>query len=218
MAYGDFSFEDLTNKLGLTLLEDESLHPEAEPVSPSVHLSAWLDKYMPLATAINTEKARSELIILPMLLEARDQLGDRYGFFSGREFNVDKERGLVGVCDFLMSLSSEKFVIKAPLVVVVEAKNLDMVAGIPQCIAEMVAVQQFNQCAAVDIPSVHGIVSTGTNWRFLKLEGTTAWVDLREYLISDVSRILGVLCHILRKGQRDLAQRSGKGPQILLGQ
>lgn len=47
---------------------------------------------------------------------------------------------------------------------------------------------------------------------FLKLEGSTAWVDLREYLITEVGRILGGLCHILRRGQRDLAQRSGKGP------
>src|SRR5579872_4829017 len=211
MAYEDFTFDDLTAKLGLTLVEEEPLHPRVEPAAPSAQLTGWLDKYVPLATAINTEKARSEMIILPVLLEAREQAGDRYGFFSGRKFNVDQTRGLVGVCDFLLSLSPEKFSIKAPLLVVVEAKNLDMVAGIPQCLAEMVAVQEFNQHSSVDLPSVHGVVSTGTNWRFLKLEGSTAWVDLREYLISDVSRILGVLCHILRKGQRDLAQRSGKG-------
>src|SRR5438105_3370865 len=131
MAYGDFTFEDLTAKLGLTLMEDEPLHPHAEPVAPTAQLAGWLEKYVPLAGAINTEKARSELIILPILLEAREQLGERYGFFSGREFNVDPARGLVGVCDFLLSLSPEKFIIKAPLLVVVEAKNLDMVAGIP---------------------------------------------------------------------------------------
>ena len=34
---------------------------------------------------------------------------------------------------------------EAPVVVVVEAKNENMKQGIIQCIAEMVAAQQFNQ-------------------------------------------------------------------------
>lgn len=210
MSYEDFTFDDLTTKLGLTLIEDESVHPQVEAMAPSAQLAGWLEKYLPLATAINTEKARSEMIILPILLEARERAGDRYGFFSGRKFNVDASRGLVGVCDFLLSLSPEKFAIRAPLVVVVEAKNLDMVAGIPQCLAEMVAVQAFNQQANVELSSVHGVVSTGTNWRFLRLQGTAAWVDVQEYLINDVGRILGILCQVLRQGQRELSQRSGK--------
>ncbi len=56
---------------------------------------------MQLAEAINTEKARSELIVAEVLVELREQFDRRISLFSGIDFNVDAGDGLVGVCDFL---------------------------------------------------------------------------------------------------------------------
>ncbi|WP_321161611.1 hypothetical protein [Lyngbya sp. CCAP 1446/10] len=56
---------------------------------------------LPLALEINSDKARSELIIAPILVEIKKRLPERMSLFSGREFNVDPARGLSGYCDFL---------------------------------------------------------------------------------------------------------------------
>ena len=57
----------------------------------------------------------------------------------------------------------------------------------------MVAARIFNERAKLDISLVYGAVTSGTNWRFLKLEGETESIDLVEYYISDVAKILGIL-------------------------
>ena len=56
-------------------------------------------------------------------------------FFSGIEFNVDAENGLTGVCDFLVSLSPARFVLEAPVIILVEAKKDDLTVGLGQCVA-----------------------------------------------------------------------------------
>jgi hypothetical protein len=49
---------------------------------------------VPLAVANNSEKARSEMIIFPILIDLRRLLKERINLFSGIEFDVDSERGL----------------------------------------------------------------------------------------------------------------------------
>jgi hypothetical protein len=203
VSYRDFTIHDLKQKLGLRLKEDDSLYATVEEVVPSAVLVEQLRVNVPLALGINTEKARSELIIAPVLVEVLRAFEMGIGLFSGREFNVDASRGLVGVCDFLLSLSPERYVVTAPIFVVAEAKNLDMSLGIPQALAEMVAVQQFNRQSDVELDALHGVVTTGSAWRFLRIVGTTAWIDAEEYYIHDIKRILGILCGVVwqaRKG------------------
>jgi len=61
-----------------------------------------------LALAINTEKAHSELIVINILLELKTQLNDCISLFSGIDFTVDKERGLNGFYNFIVSNSPEQ--------------------------------------------------------------------------------------------------------------
>src|SRR5207248_2361643 len=149
--------------------------------------------------AISTEKARSELIIVPVLLEVRRQLPRRVGFFSGVDWAVDPAQGLRGVCDFLLSRSAEQLTIEAPVVAVVEAKNENMKAGIGQCLAEMVAARLYNQQRQTDIATVYGVVTTGNNWKFLRLMETTAYVDVSEYYIKEVERIVGIIASMFKE-------------------
>ncbi|MFN8494984.1 MAG: hypothetical protein U0350_45695 [Caldilineaceae bacterium] len=75
----------------------------------------------------------------------------------------------------------------------VEAKNENLKGRIGQCIAEMVAAQIFNQREGNVIPAIYGVVTTGTNWLFLRLTGQTVEIDLTEYYLVQIDQILGIL-------------------------
>jgi hypothetical protein len=177
-----------------------SFLPHVAPVAPSAILTAVLTENLPLATASGSEKARSELIISPVLVEVRRQLNRKIGLFSGEDFTVDAEAKLSGRCDFLISRSTEQLEIEAPVVVLIEAKQADLKLGLGQCIAEMVAAQRFNQAKEKPLPVIYGCVSSGILWRFLKLEGTVVTIDLTDYSITPVDRILGYLTWMAEKG------------------
>lgn len=172
---------------------------QIEPIQPSATLTAFLEETLPLAAA-GSEKARSELIISPILVEVRRILNRQVSLFSGAEFNVDDTSGLNGVCDFLVSRSPELLEIEAPVLMLVEAKKADITLGIGQCVAEMVAAQRFNQAKQQPVTTVYGCVTSGTQWRFLKLEGTTVTIDLLDYPLPPVEQILGVLVWMVQKG------------------
>jgi hypothetical protein len=201
MAYSDFkTVGSVKAAFGLTTIEDVQFLSHAVPVEPSEILVAILKENLPLATASGSEKARSELIISPVLVEVRRQLDRKIGLFSGEDFTVDVEAKLSGRCDFLISRSAEQLEIEAPVVVLIEAKQADLKLGLGQCIAEMVAAQRFNQLREKPLPVIYGCVSSGILWRFLKLEGTVVTIDLTDYGITPVDRILGYLIWMSEKG------------------
>jgi hypothetical protein len=194
MAYSDFTtLAKVREAFGLTLEESIDLFTDIPEVLPSSHLQTTLNENVFLATAINTEKARSELIIAPVLLEVRRILNFQIRFFSGSEFNVDMQAGLSGYCDYILTASKESYEIRTPVVTLAEAKNESIKSGLGQCIAEMVAAQLFNQRNGEAIASIYGAVTTGTDWKFLKLVDKTVWIDKRDYFINEVSPILGIL-------------------------
>ena len=151
-----------------------------------------------LALAVNTEKAKSEFIIAPLLLELRRSLGDRFALFSGVELAVDPGRGLNGVCDFIITKSARQFILSAPLIAIVEAKNDNLRSGLGQCIAAMCAAQIFNQQSSASIEAVFGAVTTGSAWRFLRLQQAVVTLDVKEYYIDNPGKILGILTHIVQ--------------------
>jgi hypothetical protein len=193
MAYSDFKLKELVKQFDLTLNENQDLFGSTTEVEPSETLRSWLIENSALAADINTEKARSELIIAPILLEVRRQLNYQIGLFSGSEFNVAPEKGLNGTCDFLLSLSPERLFISAPVIALVEAKKEDIRGGLGQCGAEMLAARLFNEQEGNNIPIIYGAVTSGTVWRFLKLEGNVIYIDPIEYYLRDVGKILGIL-------------------------
>ncbi len=193
MAYSDFKLDELVKKFNLTLREVSDLFGDILDVPPSDYLRLTLKQNVNLAVAINTEKARSELIIAPVLLEVKQRFADEVSLFSGIDFTVDSAQGLGGICDFLISRSPEQLFVRAPVLTLVEAKNENLKSGFAQCIAEMLAAQLFNQQEANEISTIYGAVTIGTLWRFLKLSGQVVAIDLTEYFIKDIDKILGIL-------------------------
>jgi len=196
MAFSDFTLLDVRDKLGLTVVMG-TLFPDASPVTLPAWLTDWLDSCMPLATAMGTEKGRSELLISPLLIHAYKLAPSRPTFFSGVEFNVDPAAGLKGFCDFLFSLSPDQFLPDAPVIVVVEAKNDNYAGALPQCIAEMYAASLFNRSRGRDIESVYGVISTGLDWNFLRLIGAEVVYDSVRYGLRDAPTIVAILLEML---------------------
>jgi hypothetical protein len=197
VAFRDFAFPEVQHALGLTLAEAD-LFGAVPPLPLAGGFAAQMQAGIDLALAVNTEKARSEFIIAPLLLELRRLLNDSFGLFSGVEFNVDPARGLNGYCDFILTRSPLQSVLTAPVVAIAEAKNDNLRTGLGQCIAAMVAAREFNAQSSVNVPAVHGAVTTGSAWKFLRLVGATVSLDRREYFVTDLGRIMGILAHILQ--------------------
>jgi hypothetical protein len=198
MAYSQFtSLEMIETNFGVTITDRINLFANTPTAEPSEFLKQTLEENLALALAINTEKARSELIVTPILVELRKQFNYQISLFSGKEFNVDVEKGLTGFCDFLISQSPEQLLIKAPVIALVEAKNDNIQAGLPQCMAEMIAAQMFNEKKNNNLSHVYGVVTTGTNWKFLQQQDTVIEVDLNDYFINNLSQILGILKYMI---------------------
>ena len=199
MAYSNFTLDTALEAFDLEEVDAPDIFAGSEPVAPSELLTAVLARNVPLAFAVGTEKAKSELIVANVLVELREQLEHRISFFSGIEFNVDAEANLTGVCDFVVSLSPQQFSLKAPIIIVVEAKKDDLLIGLGQCVAEMVAAQRFNAEAGNDIPGIYGTITSGIDWIFLKLEGKTLYIDMAAYQIAQCDKILGILSSMVEQ-------------------
>ena len=193
MSYSDFSLSSVKKAFQLQLIEKIDLFKETSDLSPSHLLNETIKENLPLALASNTEKSRSEMLITPILIDLRRQFTNRIGIFSGINFTVDPAQGLNGNCDFLISYSEELLLVTAPIIILVEAKKEDLNGGLGQCIAEMIAAQRFNQQEGNEITEIYGVVTSGTVWKFLKLSENQVFLDLTEYYLGDLPKILGIL-------------------------
>jgi hypothetical protein len=192
MAFRDFTLTQVQQGLGLRV-EDGDLYSAAPPLQVREQFAAFLKDGADLALANSTEKAKSEFIIAPVLLELHRSLGTRFVLFSGLEWEVDVERGLNGFCDFILGRGPSQYILQTPFVAVVEAKNDLIKTGLGQCIAAMYAAWLSNERAGTKISAVHGVVSTGAAWKFLRLKGDLVTLDIPEYFIDNLPKIMGIL-------------------------
>ncbi|NET01216.1 MAG: hypothetical protein F6K61_11710 [Sphaerospermopsis sp. SIO1G1] len=193
MSYSDFTLETVKKNLHLNIATRDNIFAEVKPLSVSDYLQQTLDYNVPFALASNTEKSRSEMIIAPILLELTKNQSQEISLFSGVEFNIDSSQGLSGNCDFIISRSPEFLLINAPVIIIVEAKKENIKGGLGQCIAEMYAAKLFNEREENEIKEIYGVVTTGEIWKFLKLSDAKLQIDLAEYFLNDIAKIMGIL-------------------------
>ncbi len=198
MAYSEFTLRKVRQDLAVHIQEGGRFLREIPPIPPDELLRQELDEGVPLVLARGSEKARSEWIINPVLTAVRRLLDRQVSLFSGEDFTVDSTIGLNGICDFVISKSPTQLEIEAPAIVIIEAKKENLNGGLGQCIAEMVGAQIFNQTNGNSIPTIYGSVTSGTAWKFLKLESKTATIDLTEYPLPPVEQILGMLIWMIQ--------------------
>jgi hypothetical protein len=196
MAYNNFTLETVKSQFSLTVVSDRFCD-SLPTVEPQIEFTIVFSDLFELAEGARTEKAKSELLVTPILAQATKLSGGKVKLFSGEEFNVDQERGLNGFCDFLFSRSANPYTIDAPVLMLVEAKRGEIEFGWGQCVAEMIAAQLYNQNQEQAIPVIYGCVTSGRLWQFLKLEGNQITIDPTNYSLLPVQKILGILKWIL---------------------
>ncbi len=205
MAYNEFTLHKAQQAFSLKVSAEVDLFAAVKEAEIGEFLRMTLDRLAPLGEAISTEKARSEFIIAPILAEVRSLMQKRVSLFSGIEFNVAPEKGLKGVCHFIFSPSPLMYELTAPVLMIVEAKREDIVSGMGQCVAEMLAAKIFNEREGNQISTLYGAVTSGGDWKFLKLDGDTVFIDRPRYYLAQVGKILGILPHILQDGRASQA-------------
>lgn len=197
MAYSDFDLRTAVREFGLQEDRDADLFPHVAPLEPSEFLRGWLDEFGPVALGVNTEAARREFVIAPILAEAKRRAAGPVNIFPGIALDADRARGLTGYCDYLIVRSAEYYYLQQPLIAVVEAKREDVVGGLGQCAAAMVGMRVFNERDGTVLSPLYGCVSSGSVWRFLRLDGPVLAIDRREYHLSETATILGVLVEVM---------------------
>src|SRR3569832_1021258 len=87
MPYSQFTtITKVKEAFNLSTIEGIRFLPEIAPISPSNTLRDYLEETLPIAIATGSEKARSELIITPVLGEVRRILNRKVTLFSGEDF------------------------------------------------------------------------------------------------------------------------------------
>lgn len=193
MSFRDFTFPQVIDQLGLTLSR-ANLFPDPPRFAPDPAIRSLMERGLIASQGINNEKARSEFVVAPMLLHLWSKTGEKFGIFSGTEFNVDGQRGLNGFCDFLLSRDPNIFQVRAPVMTIVEAKNDNVANGFGQCIATMYAAARFNEREGKPADLIHGCSTTGRDWKFCRLAGTVLTIDDVDYVVPlQIEEIAGIL-------------------------
>ena len=192
MAYRDFKMSVLEQEFGIIESVKEIVElKNSVPFQPSAHLSAILEDAKAGYLTLSTEKALSEQIVAPILVEMV-KINPHIQLFSGETIEGDKTKGLNGEIDFILSQSTTKTLRpKAPIFCVTEAKISKVEKAIPQAAAQMLGIKTYNEAHNQKLEKVFGIVTDGNTWRFLKLENNILEIDQKYYSLSEISAILG---------------------------
>lgn len=149
-----------------------------------------------------TEKAKSELIITPILKELKRK-NPFITFFSGFALNIESIPELNGNPDFILSAKPNLVEIEAPIFCLMESKNKSPDEGYAQCAAEMYAARIYNKEMNDNHFTIYGAVTNGFDWVFLKLEDNNIYIDSERYYISDLNKLLSILQYIVVSASKE---------------
>ena len=193
MAYRDFKISDLEKRFGIKTQQISFLPTHIQPVEPS----AWLLQTLEIkrkAKPNTTEKAVSESIIDPILTEVTVKNSDKITLFSGENLKADISKGLNGEIDFMMVYQHEALELTDPVINITEAKlNQALEKSLAQAGSQMIGARVFNANNGNLIQTIHGAVTNGKNWIFMKLEGDNLYIDTeKDYSTANLPEILGI--------------------------
>ena len=196
MPYSKFTLEDVEQIFGLDeqkakLFEDISLIPATD----------WLLETLQKTKLIpaKSEKSRSELLIMPILLAVAEKNKHLITIFSGENLEGDIQKDLNGECDYILSKSAKSFSLKAPILGLVEAKQNIVENSMGQCVAQMLGARLFNERKNNTIPILYGCVTNGDIWQFLRLKDKTIYIDVEKYYLDNPAQLLGVFQIIINQ-------------------
>jgi hypothetical protein len=192
-SYSDYTLDALREVCGIdNSKQDLALCQALIPPSELLQQILQRNKIVP----VNSEKARSELLITPVLVEWLSRNPKKLQYFSGNTFDVVPEKALKGRCDFLFTKHFSCDIV-APVVAMFEAKDDNVDNWYGQCGAEMYAARIFNEQKNEPYQVIYGAVTNGKEWIFLRLEENLLLIDSERYYLQDLPRLLGALQTII---------------------
>lgn len=193
MAYSDFTLYDLEEKFGIKH-ERKTLQFSFQSIETSERLQLELAESTEMP--IKSEKAKSEWIVVPILKELR-RLNDKFfTIYSGDTLIGEKETGLQGECDFILSKDTKSYEISVPIFQIVEAKRNDLEEGVKQCSAQLVGAKKFNERKGINTEKLYGCTTTGDVWQFIEFSDKI-YIDDKKYYLSEINELLGIFQSII---------------------
>jgi hypothetical protein len=201
MPYSKFTLDLIEQRFGLT-------NQVSRLFANELHLepSDWLKNSLAIAQElpIKSEKAKSESIVFPILVELRNRNERFFTIYSGDSLNADEKMELEGECDFILAKDIGTFNVSFPIFQLLEAKKNDTETGVPQCAAQMIGAKVFNEKRGVKLTQLYGCVTTGKEWLFLCLRDKI-YIDKRTYYLENIGDVLGVFQYIINHYKAELA-------------
>ncbi len=192
MSYSKYTLLQIEEEFGLKN-QVVNLFTDIDEIEPS----DWLLNLLQIAKElpVRSEKAKSELIVMPILIEMRNRNNKYFTIYSGDSLNVDDK--LNGECDFIISKDTHTFDINFPIIQIVEAKKNDIEIGVPQCAAQMLGAKKYNEKRGnLSNNIIYGCVTTGDDWIFMRLSDKIE-IDDNKYYLGNLKQLLGIFQHIL---------------------
>jgi hypothetical protein len=147
-------------------------------------LANTYEKKLPFIS-LNSEIAKREFYIAPLLLELLDYLNAEINV----EYPLDAGENLSGTIDYLIRSSGN--------MVIIEAKKGDLEKGFNQLAVELIAM---DRCEDLSFKALYGAVTLGDIWRFgvLLRDEKILKKDMDAYIIpSDLEMLFSTLLGIL---------------------
>jgi hypothetical protein len=197
MAYSKFTLQEIVEKFDLKI-KRENIFDIVTPIEISAFLRETLFRGYAIALPNGSEKARSELLVSPFLVELKQINHNNISIFSGEFLDVDKKKGLNGECDFILSSNDNQLFIDDPIFTIVEAKKNDIGESFGQCVAQMIGAKIFNENHKKNIDTIFGCVTTGDRWHFLRLKDSLISITPKDMMLEgNEDFVLGTLQKII---------------------
>jgi len=194
MSYNKFTLNLIEQRFGITN-QVSNLFEKINEIEPS----DWLNNSLQIAQElpVKSEKAKSESIVFPILVELRNRNQKFFTIHSGDTLTADEIQELDGECDFILAKESNTFNINFPIFQLVEAKKNDTEVGVAQCAAQMIGTKIYNEKKGLKLEKIYGCVTTGKDWLFLKLDDKVIYIDKKTYSVENIKLLLGVFQNII---------------------
>jgi hypothetical protein len=115
MPYSQYNtLQSVRQKLGVKT-HFGTLFSNIVPVQPSDWLVQTIERNTRNRTAYFNEKSRSEGIVFPILSDLQYQNEFKFALYSGAVIEGDKELGLNGECDFVLSQAQQSIELERPV-------------------------------------------------------------------------------------------------------
>lgn len=184
-----FTIDDILAEFGCTI-ERTSLDLPRKPLTESLELlKKELQRNQNRIELVN-EMARREALIGPILFEVAERANQRINV----EYSIAVNEHLRGTLDYYIASQN---------LVVIEAKQSDLVRGFTQLSIELIALDQWTRSPT---PFLYGAVTTGEDWRFGVFDRSRKVVQQDSRRLSvpqELVELVEILTYILDPNMQD---------------